>query len=210
MAEMQDRGSDPAVAVLASLNRKSRGKPPRRTLLLCVAGIVFVAISVFAISWKLRGHYSPEASVPASGSEDSPTSPPATIRPQSPPARAPIGGFAPTAQQAAWPANQVYWTEHLKDNRITAASVGVLTIHNTPNGDRTIEVRFDRNGANQVLRATVDGHQLEIGYCVMEFTIAPNQPNSGQVGLVGMVESVRCDGKAIPGRKEPKRPGPAR
>lgn len=56
MAEMKHRGSDPAMAVLASLSRKSMGKPVRRTLLLCFAGVVFVATGALVVSWKLLGH----------------------------------------------------------------------------------------------------------------------------------------------------------
>jgi len=59
------------MVLLTSLNRKSRGKPPRRTLLLFFAGLVFVAIGALVVSWKLRGHDSPNTSAPASESRGS-------------------------------------------------------------------------------------------------------------------------------------------
>ena len=74
MAEMQDRGNNPAMLVITSLNRKSRKNSFRWKLLLCIFGIVLIAVATLVVFWMLGWHDSLKTLTTTSQGEDSPSS----------------------------------------------------------------------------------------------------------------------------------------
>jgi hypothetical protein len=74
MAKMQERGDNPAMLVITSLNRKSRKNSFRWKLLLSIIGIVLVVVATLVVLWMLGWHDALKTLATASQGEDSPSS----------------------------------------------------------------------------------------------------------------------------------------